>query len=320
MRTAGSGLAWLVLASLAGTPAAFAAERCDKECLEQFARQYQSAYRMRNPAAVPVSPRVRFVENNVEMRFPDGTWDTITQEVGMPLVLSDPATGQIGIYTSILQNDTPTFVAIRLAVKSGQIIEIEHVLSTRRNLSSPPTPIGDIWSYVRDPEFGRILPEGARASRKALVAHADGYFSTLQFNNGEIRGTRFAADATRRENGLLFENIEQGFRSGRYRFNNRVRDRDCFLVDEARGAVMCRGYIDHKGVLDEYQLTDGTATRSVFREPQTWAFLESFKIVDDRIARVEATFTGAPYFIRSPFTTKPDPVYDALAGKAGPRK
>jgi hypothetical protein len=27
---------------------------------------------------------------------------------------------------------------------------------------------------------------------------------------------------------------------------------------------------------------------------------------------VEATFTGAPYYIRSPFTKNPDPVYDAL--------
>jgi hypothetical protein len=27
---------------------------------------------------------------------------------------------------------------------------------------------------------------------------------------------------------------------------------------------------------------------------------------------VEATFIGAPYYIRSPFTKKPDPVYDAI--------
>ncbi|MEO8314412.1 MAG: hypothetical protein ABI645_06405 [Pseudomonadota bacterium] len=93
-----------------------------------------------------------------------------------------------------------------------------------------------------------------------------------------------------------------------------MRDRDCILVDEVRSAVMCRGYIDHKGVLDEYKLTDGTAARSAFREPQTWAFLESFKVKDDQITAVEANFTGAPYYIHSPFTKHPDPVYDALAG------
>ncbi len=76
------------------------------------------------------------------------------------------------------------------------------------------------------------MAAGQRASRASLVGHANGYFDTLQFNNGEIRGTRFAPGATRNENGLLFTDIEQGFRTGRYRFNNRVRDRDCFLVDE----------------------------------------------------------------------------------------
>ena len=101
---------------------------------------------MRDPSRAPISPKVRFVENNVEMPFPDGSWDTVTQQVGRPMVLSDPKTGQAGIYTSVLQNDTETFVAVRLAVKRGSIVEIEHVLSTRRNLSSPPTPIGNVWT------------------------------------------------------------------------------------------------------------------------------------------------------------------------------
>ena len=69
---------------------------------------------------------------------------------------------------------------------------------------------------------------------------------------------------------------------------------------------MCRGFIDHKGVMDEYKLTDGTPQKSVFREPQTWAFLESFKIKNDTIVGVEATFVQAPYYMRSPWTKKPD--------------
>lgn len=297
------------------TAAAQGAQRCDKSCLEGIAERYRSAYLKHDPGLAPIARRVRFVENNVEMPLPDGSWDTVSREVGEPMVLSDPVTGQIGIYTTVLQStDTQTFMSIRLAVRNGQITEIEHVLSTRRNLSSPPTPIGDVMTFKRDPDFAREVPVAQRASRASLVKHANGYFDTLQFNNGEIRGTRFAPGATRNENGLGFNDIEGGFRTGRYRFNNRVRDRDCFLIDEVRSAVMCRGYIDHKGVLDEYQLTDGTPTKSVYREPHTWAFFESFKVKDDQITAVEATFTGAPYYIHSPFTKRPDPVYDALAG------
>jgi hypothetical protein len=288
------------------------AASCDKACLEGISEKYRAAWRMHDVSLAPFAKNVRFVENNVEMALPDGSWDTITMEVGSPLVLSDPVTSQVGFYTTILQREVQTFVAVRLKVVGGKITEIEHVLSTRRNLSSPPTPIGDIWNNPRDPDFRNVVPAGQRAKREQLKVHANGYFSTLQFNNGEIRGTRFSPIATRNENGMQFPNIEQGFKTGRYRFNNRVRDRDCMIVDEERSAVMCRGYIDHKGVLDTITLTDGTKTRSVYQEPQTWSFLESFKVKDDQIVAVEATFTGAPYYIRSPYTKKPDPVYDAI--------
>lgn len=285
---------------------------CDKVCLEDIAAKYRTAWRAHDVTAAPFAKKVRFSENNVEMAFPDGSWDTITVEVGSPLVLSDPATGQVGFYTTILQNPEPTFAAVRLKVVGGRITEIEHILSTRRNLSAPPTPFGDISRNPRDPDFTRVVPVEQRATREQLKTQANGYFSTLQFNNGEIRGANFAPDATRNENGMQFTEIEQAFRTGRYRFNNRVRDRDCMLVDEERSAVMCRMFIDHKGVLDEYTLVDGTKVKSVFREPQTWAALESFKVKNGRITAVEATFTGAPYFIRSPFTKKPEPAYDAI--------
>jgi hypothetical protein len=285
---------------------------CDKACLENVANDYLAAYRMHEPKRAPFAEHVRFTENNVEMVLPDGTWDTVSQQVGIPLLLSDPQTSQVGIYTAIMQNDVQAFVAIRLRIVRGRISEVEHIVSTRRNLSSPPTPIGDVWAYTRDADLYQPVAEGERATRAVVTKHADGYFSTLQFNNGEIRGTRFAPGSYRNENGLLFTDIDAGFRSGRYRFNNRVRDRDCFLVDEVRGMTMCRGFIDHKGVLGDYALTDGTQTRSIYAEPQSWSFLESFKVKGDAIAAVEATFTGAPYFIRSPWTRKPDAAYDAL--------
>jgi len=302
----------LLMVLVCGTAAA-AGKDCDKACLEQIAARYHAAWLAHDPAAAPFARKIRFVENNVEMTLPDGSWDTVSQAVGTPLVLSDPKTGQVGLYTTVLQSkETQTYAAIRLRVQKGQITEVEHVLSTKRNLSAPPTPFGDVYKNPRDPDFTRTVPQAERATRDELKAQANGYFSTLQNNNGEIRGARFSPVATRNENGMQFPEIEKGFKSGRYGFNNRVRDRDCFLVDEERSAVMCRGFIDHKGVLEDVPLTDGTKAKSVYREPHTWAFLESFKVKNGMITAVEATFTGAPYYIRSPYTTKPDPVYDAL--------
>ena len=293
-------LAGTVIACAAATPAA--AKSCDRICLEALADQYRKAFVAHDPKAIPVAANVRFVENNVEMPFPDGTWDSVTREVGPVLTLSDPKTGNVGFYTSIMQNDTPGFLAVRLKVADGKITEIEHIISTRRNLSGPPTPIGDVETFQHQPHLAQPVPAARCVPRAEMIRLADGYFETLENNTGEIRGTKFSPTATRHENGKEFPEIEKGFKLGRYRFNERVRDRDHFLVDEYRCVVMSRGYIDHKGVLDEYELTDGTKTRSIFREPHTWSLLEMFKLKDGMITGVEATFVGAPYYIRSPFT------------------
>jgi hypothetical protein len=284
----------------AGGPA-FA--QCGKACLEKIGTQYRTAYLAHDPKLAPFSPNVRFTENNVEMHLPDGTWDTVTKEIGPALTISDPTSGNVGIYTTIMQKDIPGFLAIRLKVADGKITEVEQVISTKRNLSAPPTPIGSVEGYTHDPDLARPVDAADRMSRADLVKVANGYFSTLENNNGEIRdGAKFSPTATRFENGMRFADIEKGFKSGRYAFNERVRDRDFFLVDEARGIVMARGYIDHKGVLDTYKLTDGTPQRTIFREPQTWGLLEMFKIKHGEITGVEATFIQTPYYMRSPWT------------------
>jgi hypothetical protein len=278
---------------------------CDASCLEAIADRYRAAYLAHDPTLAPFAERVRFTENNVEMPFPDGTWDTVTEVVGPPLTLTDPELGTVGIFTAIRQREVAGFLAVRLRVVGGRITEAEQIISTRRNLSGPPTPIGEVDDYVHDPAIDEVASSGGTVSRDALAAHANGYFDTLQQNDGEIRGTCFHDAATRRENGLLFADIGGGFRSGRYAFNNRVR-REIVLVDEARQVAMARGFIDHKGVLDEYLLTDGTKAKSVFQEPQTWGFLEMFKVQDGCIAAVVATFYQAPYYQRSPWTGEPD--------------
>jgi hypothetical protein len=274
---------------------------CDADCLEAIVHQYRAAYLAHDPSQAPFADDVRFTENFVEMPFPEGTWDTVTEAFGTPLVLSDPVTGRAAMFTAIMQNDTPGFLAIRLGVENGRITEAEHIISTKRNLSSPPTPIGEDLNYAHDPVISEIVPEAERLPRERLIAHGNGYLDTLNQNNGEIRGTSFAPTATRRENGLLFEDILGGFRSGRYFFNDRVR-REVALVDERRQIALMRGFIDHKGVLDEYTLTNGEEVRSIYREPHSWGLLEMFKIVDDQIVAVEATFITAPYYSQSPWS------------------
>ena len=314
----------ILLSSICLSLAAGSAEAaCGKACLEQIATAYRTAYLAHDPSLAPFDPKVRFTENSVEMRLPDGTWDTVTREVGPALTFSDPVTGQVGVYTTIMQRDTPGFLAIRLKVVNGRITQVEQVISTKRNLSSPPTPIGSVEGFEHDPDLARPVDKADRMSRADLVRMANAYFETLENNTGELRGSKFSPDATRSENGMKFPQIAQGFRSGRYRYNERVRDRDFFLVDEARGIVLARGYIDHKGVLDTFRLTDGTPQKSVYAEPQSWGLLEMFKVRNGEITGVEAVFIQTPYYLRSPWTKVPETRPGGLtppAPKAPPSK
>lgn len=287
-----------VILSMSALPAT--AQDCDKACLEAIADQYRAAYFAHDHEVAPLASTVRFTENNVEMRLPDASWDTVTEEVGAPLFLSDPVTGNVAIFTAIMQSEIPGFLAIRLKVEGRQITEAEHMLSTRRNLSSPPTPFADPHGFVRPADREMAVEPARRAAREQLFALGDGYFQTLENNTGEIRNTAFAPEAERHENGLVFRDIERDFRLGRYAFNNQVR-RVPVLADEERGIVLFRGFIDHKGQMNEYRLTNGEYRTSIFREPHSWAFLEMFKIEDGMITGVEATFISAPYKSTSPF-------------------
>ncbi|HTY49398.1 MAG TPA: hypothetical protein VMB48_06885 [Steroidobacteraceae bacterium] len=292
----------LALAALAGAATGPAWGRgCDDACLQAIGAEYRAAYVAHDPARAPFARHVRFTEDAAVLPFPDGSWDVVTREVGPALTFTDPSTGGIGIYTAIMMRAVPAFLAIRLRVQRGRITEVEHLLSTKRLVSGPPTPFGDVTRLVHDPEMSRLLTPAQRRPRAQLIRVADGYYATLARNDGTLH-TRFAPDCHRIENGL--ETAKDGcatrFRLGYYRFNERVR-REPVLVDEARGLVMFRGFIDHKGTLIDYTLTDGRKMTSPFQEPHTWSFIETFKVVDGEVGPVEADFIGSPYYSTSPW-------------------
>lgn len=283
---------------------------CNQACLEKIADQYRAAYIKHDPKLAPIAKSVRFTENNVEMKFPDASWDAVTAEVAPALTFSDPVTGNVGVTTAVMMGETPGFLAIRLKVEKGQITEIEHMLSTKRGVSGPPTPFGDANKLVHDPELGTVLKPSERVSRAEMIKQADGYFSTLSQNNGELRGgVKFAANCHRFENGQEFASngCDKAFLNGNYRFNERVRDREYFLVDEERGLVFSRAFIDHKGILGSFKgMVDGQERKSPFLEPHTWSVMEVFKVKNGELGPIEAVFIGVAYRTRTVWTRNPE--------------
>lgn len=94
---------------------------------------------------------------------------------------------------------------------------------------------------------------------------------------------------------------EDQFRSGNYRYDDRLRGRRFPLVDEERGLVLAFGFIDHCGRLAQYQLTDGRTVRSPVRRPHSFYLGELFKIDQRMICQIEANFITVPYHMPSPW-------------------
>jgi len=165
----------------------------------------------------------------------------------------------------------------------------------------------------RRPEFEELLPPAGRTSRAQMVVAANGYFDTLQLNDGTLH-VQFTDDCNRREDGMQTTNNVQSvldpisrwgcadqFRLGQYRYDDRLRDRRFLMADEERGIILAGGFIDHEGKVGEFKLTDGTTKVSMIRRPHSFVLLEAFKIRGGRIQGIEAVFHTVPYNMPSPW-------------------
>jgi len=287
---------------------------CDRQCLYGFLDQYLHALKAKDPSRLPLAKGFRYSENNVMMRIGDGVWGTITGLGDYDLRMADTTNGEVGFYGIVNESTATSVFALRLKVSDNKIVEAETLI--RRNEGSGPFPAKPVM--VDKPILNEILPPEARSPRERMIALVDGYFSTLQLNDG-VLFTQFDDNCNRVENGLQTTHnpdlvkiipvanlgCAQQFKLGNYRYDDRVRDRRFFLVDQERGLVMAAGFIDHAGRLENFTLTDGTPIKSPMRTPSTLCLLELFKIRDGKIQQIEAVFIGVPYNMPSPWIQYP---------------
>lgn len=259
---------------------------------------------------LPLGVEARYAENCVEMPFGDGAWGTVTGLGEPEYSLADPVTGQAARFGVLEESGDRALYALRIAADSqGALAELE-LLVVRPEDCGVPFMSADI---AERPELTAPVPVQERVPRERMIALANGYFDTLQQNDGTLH-TRFLPDCQRRENGVQTTSnprpdlapiarlgCEEQFRLGYYLFDNWIRARRYPLVDEEQGVVLAGGFIDHDGRTREYTLTNGEKRHGFFLRPHSFAFLEAFKIREDAIAAVEALFHFVPYRMRSPW-------------------
>lgn len=292
----------------------FIASDCDRACLYGFVDQYLAALVAKDPARVPWAKKVKFTENNVVLQVGDGLWGTISGQGTEDLRAADPANGQVAYYGVVDERGTKSFFALRLKVEDHKIAEVETIVDRK---GYGPGPFGDAATLKPVPVLLEDVPADQLTLRERMIALADGYFNTLQLNDGQVF-TQFTDDCSRRENGVWTANdphpdpnsnysvygkisCDQGFKLGNYRWDDRLRARRFPLVDEEKGLVLAGGFIDHAGRLETYTTTDGVTHQSPMKSPHSFCFMETFKIVGGKIRHAEAVFITVPYYMPSPW-------------------
>lgn len=293
-----------------GQPSAVIKINCDYDCLIDKLRVYMDGLANKDPSRVPFSSDVRFSENNVEMPLGnDGLWGTINLVKDGSMEVADEETGNAAWFGIVEEHGNPAYFAMRIKVENDEITEVETVVN---RLPDMPKPFGNPDEVNHDPAFAEILPESERRSRERLIAVSDGYFNTVELNDGDVF-TLFHDDCGRLENGIsttasngtgsagVAAGCEAQFRLGIYRINKRIRERRYPIVDVKRGVVVASGFFDHANTFDRYTLTDGREMKTLLKWPNSITLLEAFKIRNGEIYRIEAVFTYVPYFMPSPF-------------------
>ena len=284
---------------------------CDRACLYRHLDAYLEALVDKDPGRLPWAKSARTSENNVELAIGDGLWGTISGLEDYQVRFADPVEGQVGYFGAVEETGAISPFALRLKVADGRITEAESLVRRK----------ADEGNFMAEPKFqpkavlNEVLPQADQIPRERLISIADGYFDTLQLNDGTLF-TQFDTECNRVENGVQTTNnpelkelsftltlgCAEQFKLGNFRFDDRLRARRYPLVDVERGLVLGTAFIDHSGRLGTYKLTDGQVAESRYRRPHSYYLIELFKVNKaGKIRQIEAVFMSVPYRMPSPW-------------------
>jgi hypothetical protein len=156
--------------------AADAGNACDRACLESFVDRYMDALAHHDPSRLPVTAHVRFTENGVAIPLGEALWVTFSKPLPYRHYYTDVTTGQVAADITLMENDYPDFMTLRLKVEQRKIAEIETILTRNAPAALTMPPIDPMWNDVE--------PIATRLTREQLIAGAVGYVTAVALADG----------------------------------------------------------------------------------------------------------------------------------------
>ncbi|HTB65058.1 MAG TPA: hypothetical protein VK727_02440 [Steroidobacteraceae bacterium] len=187
-----AGIAALALTLGSGT-ARSADASCDRVCLKGFIDTYIDALSHHDPSRLPVTANVRFTENGEQVPLGEALWVTFTKPLAYRHYFADTRSGQVAAFITLMENDYPDHMMLRLRVQNRKIAEIETILArnTPRVLAMP----------AFDPMWEEPEPVAKRLTRAQLIKGAVGYLTAVAMADGRL--APFSDDCSRTEVGLV---------------------------------------------------------------------------------------------------------------------
>jgi len=190
----------LVLVLIATRSACAAAADCDRECLRGFTTQYLDALVAHNPSALPLSPKVRFTEDSIEMHLGDGLWKDVSRIRAYRQDILDVRQGVAASQVIVEAAGSPAFLVIRLKVADKKITEIETIVTRTQKEGALFRPDA---LQAADKTMEVVPDHSQLASREEAIRIAKFYPAGLKIGSFVEVDAPFASDAYRVENGVI---------------------------------------------------------------------------------------------------------------------
>jgi hypothetical protein len=174
--------------------------KCDKACLTGVVNDYIAALVAHDPAMIPLSPHVEFVENTKDLKPGEGLWKTASAPpTTFKIYIPDPVSEQVGFFGVMQASDKPIILALRLKIRHGQIVAAEHLIATiSAGRPGFPSPMKNL-EHPRE-AFLTDVPASERDSRADMIRIASMYYPAL--SHADANNAPFADDCVRHENGM----------------------------------------------------------------------------------------------------------------------